>query len=359
MNVIVCIPKELRDDTIVRQFTDILTQQLGDSCVVAYSLSLHKVRPSLVHILGCGTAESLHFLTKAQNTGVPTLVSPLDSLNDWNQRPQVFGKGTHTLPFQEELVKGASAIHVCNQIELETLRRLDWNPNLVLIPNPVITNTLTDKEFADKMSELYQKVLDSNPQMMMDATEQQTVFDLLNISVDDIMLNDKENKARIIDNLDNLSEESWRHISLYAERMFVLEDIRKALRKLNRMDPMPDLSQISHFTNNAQRPARLELPANTAPEDGLAQILLQVKSELRHHATPLYHLIDLYQLFRYTDYDEDRLVQLLDKSKSLLMTRRLTWVLHETLKLTEGFMPLTPLEDAKSHKMLQDYTLFR
>ena len=57
------------------------------------------------------------------------------------------------------------------------------------------------------------------------------------------------------------------------------------------------------------------------------------------------HLAEMYETLRYGDFDEKRFGEIARKQRLMKFSRRLMSVLNKYLRLTEGFMPVAPLND--------------
>ena len=74
-------------------------------------------------------------------------------------------------------------------------------------------------------------------------------------------------------------------------------------------------------------------------------MVLNIRYHLRANTLSMRHIADLYDVIRYEDYDEDRLVKVLKRVRTNKLATRLLQLETEYLYLTEGFLPLPPLDD--------------
>jgi hypothetical protein len=63
------------------------------------------------------------------------------------------------------------------------------------------------------------------------------------------------------------------------------------------------------------------------------------------------HLADLYEVIKYLDYDEDRLVTITKELKMRKFLRRMLQVLADKVYLEEGFQPDGPVNDRTTRKI--------
>ena len=80
---------------------------------------------------------------------------------------------------------------------------------------------------------------------------------------------------------------------------------------------------------------------------------MNLSQELKQKTLSKRHLIDLYKVLRYTDYDEDKITRMLKHLKLFHFTESLLQILHDSLALQEGFMPFDPRNNKRTKKIIQ------
>lgn len=68
-------------------------------------------------------------------------------------------------------------------------------------------------------------------------------------------------------------------------------------------------------------------------------MLVNARTLLRNGQMSVRHLADLYEVIKYLDYDEDRLVTITKELKMRKFLRRMLQVLADKVYLEEGFQP--------------------
>jgi hypothetical protein len=89
----------------------------------------------------------------------------------------------------------------------------------------------------------------------------------------------------------------------------------------------------------------------TAADVELCRVILNFIHEMNDGTLSRRHVADLYTALRFTDYDENRVTQILQILKEKKTAQRLLGILHETLGLEEGFMPMEMRNDWGTRKI--------
>ena len=93
-------------------------------------------------------------------------------------------------------------------------------------------------------------------------------------------------------------------------------------------------------------------------EKRLCYMLLNLKYEIDHNFAPLLHLVNVYVAFRFWEMNEDRLRELAKILHIHDFAQRLTSVLRDIMRLSEGFMPFQPLDDKSTAQLKRNITKF-
>ena len=80
----------------------------------------------------------------------------------------------------------------------------------------------------------------------------------------------------------------------------------------------------------------------------IATIIANTRQAERKKKLSLRLLADLYKAIKYSDYDEDRLADVLRHLRLYRYSRRMIQLLAEKVLLKEGFMPFPPRNDRKT-----------
>ena len=176
-----------------------------------------------------------------------------------------------------------------------------------------------------------------------------------------------------LETIDALTTPQWRYVLMYAAQERVLDLVRKGLERLQTETPSTDLSKFETFcfdpipeddnlAEGEEQDAEDEQQEETDnPDDNSTVGVIVENVRTLYDALPkdtahLQLLATLYANLRLTDYDEQALVQALNKVKLLPFFRRVESVMHDLFKLPEGFMPILPLDDKQTKSLTNKIT---
>lgn len=362
MNVLVYISRGVSD--VDKQYLTALFGLLDTdlNITVTQEMPSWQHNFSLFHIIGCWDAKALYLYSMAVRTHTPVVLSPFGDLNPWrvSNLPRVKRMLMH-IPVQR-MLRGVGVIHVCGQLESDTLKAINTNANIVRIDNPRISKGIDMTDMAKQFQRMYHKTLNTWPATMLTMADLELVGSLVLAGVDVEMFTLMDLHAETIE---ALSTSRWRFILMYAAQERVLDLLRKGLEKLQTDTPSTDLSSFEAFNfdpipeddtsaEDEEQNAEDEHEEETPDQDNdptIKNIIDNVRSlhdSLSKDTAHLQLLVNLYASLRLTDYDEQVLVQALIKARLLQFFRRAESVMHHLFKLPEGFMPILPLNDKRA-----------
>jgi hypothetical protein len=380
LKVLIFIPPKIDAVAINHELSTRLAHGLEDFADVDLHASAHSIdaatlsKYDIIHVLGCWNMASIKLLHKAYKLHIPTVYTLLGGLQPWIAKKY---KTTYNYKFQKTAIQKASAIHLCSKLEFGTFKQLDWNKHYVLIKNPVLTSQVSFEQMCDLMLKLYQKVIDTNARLLLSPTSTEVIGNLLQLGIDKEVLFDHKHCTSVKGRLEQLSALEWRRIMLYADEELITEYIIKGLERLQYQVPEIAIEEIDRFPRNQNylqgdlqsdalcfksSTLKAKLSASIKETEINERILcielLNFKYELERHQTPLRHLANIYTSLRFNNMDEDRLNELVKLLDIREFSARLMTVLHNILRLSEGFMPFTPKEDRTSKVMARNITKF-
>ena len=362
------------------KFVSALTEEMDKYATLSVCSTIAQVRKmtnnhasDILHIIGCNSIHCYKALRIAEKHGVLVVVSPSGDLMPWNRK---VADKTGNVVFQEKTIREADAIHVGSEMEQEHMKLLAWNTRQELVRNSIVTHQITQRQMVFAFFRLYQKVIDSNTFRLMNDDEKQAENMLLHCGVwlsahqqpshEALfypLTEDPEAKSL----LNRLQEESLRKILLHANDENVIDYIRKGATYLHLQVESINFDGIERFEQKLKKPHdslptdRLlarhamknkirfdhlrqdEKPSDT--EMALCYLFVNIDFALQRHTLIRRHLVQLYMLLRYSDYDEDKLERMLRSLQMKPFASRLMQILHESLALEEGFMPIPPKDD--------------
>ena len=383
MRVVHFIPKS-QNVGATASYVELLVSAMDKFAEATLTTSITQLRkttkpsaPDIIHIHGCWSIYVATAARWAEQQGLPVVISLHGALQPWQWRPSTnLTNDMRRYAFLEKAVRRADAIHVEGEMEMQRMKQLAWNPRVAIVRNALVTNRISTSSMAAQMTQLYQKVIDSNTFRLMTDEEKQAESILLRTALD------YENTRRFSpstlawspndqttnpQNVQALEADSWRKILIHASDEHILDYIQQAADLL--------MLNIAHInTDDVDRfPQKLQKPDGTLPVDHLlarhalktkskldhlrqdekpsdtemaiCHLFLNVQHQLRHTALSRRHNAQLFAIIRYSDYNEDKLSRMLRHLKLTPFASRILQILHDTLALEEGFMPIEPRDD--------------
>ncbi len=333
----------------------------------------------IIHFFGCWSREACQLSKRAYQHGIPYILTPLGGLQPWETERH---QRSALLQRQRHLVQHAAVVHVCGKLEHETFTALGWNKRVAVVKNPVLTSQITFASAAAQLVALYRKVIDSNTQLCLHAQTQEFLGTLLQTGVDPhaSSLNTDLRKGRaanIAQHITAFKAEDWRRILLYADQEHVSAQLMQAFDAFQVPYPSLKTQEIDRFEGKAKyaegplltnallsknlllkNKLKDVFANNGQAEQQLCLALLNLHYELQRHTMPLSHLMDLYQLVRFSDVDEDALRDMIRRLGIEDFAARLTSILSSFLSLPEGFWIFEPRDGAKTKRLYTAMTKF-
>lgn len=328
----------------------------------------------IIHIFGCWSNSACQLAGKAHTGLTPYILTPLGMLQPWENERH---RKTLLFKWQHTLTTRAAAVQVCGQLEQSTFQKLDWNPRVALIKNPVLTSLATFEETATQLLQLYRKVLDTNARILLTSETRELLGKLLQIGIDNAALENDEHRQSVAAALSQLTDEQWRRTLIYASDERLSAILKTSLQRLGIGKPTLDITSLNRFkpiSNYADGHLRGDtllsrnlllrnkvkevFAEHDATGQGVCLQLLNLQYELAHRTAPLLHLTDLYRTMRFTNMDEDAVADMAKQLDVLDFSERLMAVMHDFLGLTEGFMPFDSRYDKHTKRLYSALTKF-
>lgn len=332
--------------------------------------------PDLVHIHVCWSLTAWRVMLWCKRHMKPVVLSPCKKFMPWHVRRNYWiCKFLKLLLYQKQMVKDAHAVVAVTPQEQEHLlfmglfphskNNVAWNDRVVLIPDFRFTNEFTEDDMNDMYLTLYQKVIDSHSFMVMTPEDRKAESTLLKLGLSqdaESQCITQEDDQRV----QKLSADSWRKILLHADEEGILQEIRKGASLL-KIAPQSIIG-IARFPMRCKKNTKplstekaLMKPhglkeysqeKNASPADvQLCCVILNFIHEMDDGTLSRRHVADLYNAFRFNDFNETKITQILQILKEKKTTQRLLCILHETLGLEEGFMPMEMCNDWGTKKI--------
>ena len=222
------------------------------------------------------------------------------------------------------------AIIARSPLEADTLHQKGMK-RVEIVRNPLITKTTNFSETAQKLSYVYQKVMDSNPLPLMNTDTRNALAVVLKASI----TGDK----RWIDPKLPISSIQYRQLYIYALHEGVLPFVEKGLNVMD-VSPPPREQTASYLPDNYKKPQSI-----------VGKSIPEMLTDIRQNGLSLLRICELGQALMDDHLDEEKLIKLLEQENINLLFRRILQILKEQICLDEGFMPNPPLDDKVTQRL--------
>ena len=312
---------------------------------------LNNWHPDIVHIHGCWHLSIAIAEKMALNKGCRIVLTPHGMLEPWVLKQKYYtDKLPKLLLYQRKCLRKAYAIIAFGRMEAQYLAHLAYNPRVETVLNSLITETITDTDMASAVHDIYRKVLDTDVVSLMDANTQLALRALTKVGIaeDKRWLSNEEYEA-----CKEISSDGWHKISVFACQENINDIISNgiAVVGIEQLPPLYD-SINSYEQHNAKDREPLSASPAMPGDKELLSILKETKKRIHTRSLRIKHLIELADMLRHGNFDENAVNQTLIEKKLQKHTARLMHVLAETTGLEEGFM-LTPERDDRKAKRME------
>lgn len=337
-----------------------------------FSKMLSSFKPDIVHIHTCWKLNAFVCAKKAKRSGCALLFSPhgeLSPLAMKSEEPLL--KKIRSVAYQRKTVRMVDAVLATSKQEMNDIAQLGWNKRIDFVPSCLLNHSISANEMATNVLQVYTKVIDTRYRRYMDSLEWQCLCAILHTGLQQDPANKIIPSNRLLE-LRGLTPQQWQRMLICADDEFVRNYVDIGIERLLLVTPNVETSKILRYkpymqkaegelertkieTNNFFAKSRYE-NAKEEEEDTIKQIatmLANAKVLLKQKRFSLLHLSQIYQIIRFEDYDEDRLLVILRRMRLLKFARRMVHILSEYLYLEDGYAPFAPLDDKKVRPIIE------
>ena len=341
-------------DAAIAHYVAILTDQMGlevenhKATTADEARQLLRTMPfDILHVHGCWNNAQFSVVRRALTLGARLVVTPYGQLQPWEQQRHFWKeKLPKRIVYQQTVVRQAYAVIVQGKMELECIRQLGWNNRCIIIRNALITNSITPHEMARQTFDVYQRIMDSNPLLIMNDNTLRFVKRLITIGITG---DERWLTGEVVPMLGD-----WRQILCYAHQEQIMPTILRAVRILNLMPPDIDATDIPYFLPDGYKeaPSIQQAIGNqfVSENDRLIATFKFIKKLIASRQLSIKHLVELDIELRNHPCDEARLVDELQERGLLKLAGRIMQLMNQFTGLTEGFMPVPSLADRITNK---------
>lgn len=312
----------------------------------------------ILHLHGCWRNSSKNIVKMALRQGCRLVVTPHGELEPWVQEENRWQeKLPKRLLYQRDIIHAAYAVIVQGPMEAECMKCLEWNPRTVVIRNAAITQLTSAQEMVRQTQALYQKVLDSNPLELMG--------DKLRLTLKAIIATGITNDRRWLESMDDEfseavtppSNDEWRLLLLYAHQEDIVTTLQRGIRILGLDAPELDVENIPCFLPPDYQAAESigkTIGNEFATENERLLATFKVIRKLTaNKQLSIKHLVELDSELRYHGCEEELLADDLKERHMWKLASRVMQLMTYRTGLTEGFMPVPPIDDRTTRSLLR------
>ena len=337
-----------------------------------FTKMLSSFKPDIVHIHSCWKLNTFVCAKKAKRFGCALLFSPHGELSPLAMKlEEPMRKKVRSITYQRKVVQMADAVLATSEKEKNEILQLGWNKRIDSVPSCLLNHSISTEEMAVNIIKIYTKVIDTRYRRNMDNLEWLCLCALLHTGLQQ----DPTNKiipSKGLLELRGLTPQQWQRILICADDEFVRDYVDIGIERLLLVIPninTPDISRYKPYMQKIEgelEKTKIEVGnfllksryenAKEGEEDTIKQIvtmLAHAKVLLKQRKFSLLHLSQIYQVIRFEDYNEERLLITLRRMRLLKFARRMVYILSEYLYLEDGYAPFVPLNDKKIRPIIE------
>lgn len=348
------------EDPMISQHVAMLQEGMGLEAENHLAANMEDARTLLqgshydiLHLHGCWRNASRSIVNIALRKGCRLIVTPHGQLEPWVQEENYWQeKLPKRVLYQQNIIRQAYAVIIQGSMEQECMERLAWNSRLVTIRNCVITSSITKTEMARQTFKLYQKVMDTNTLELLPPEMRQHLKTIIMAGITGDI---RWLPASDVSALPSAQSIPWREVLLYAHHEQITDTILRGLRILNIEIPDIDVEHIDHFWPEGYQEAQLigtTIGNQFASENERLLASFRVIRKLMSSGQfSIKHLIELDRELRQHPCEEEELGETLKEHQLWKIARRAMQLMADRTGLTEGYMPVEPLNDYKTRTL--------
>lgn len=158
----------------------------------------------------------------------------------------------NTLRVQKQLNNSLKFIHAWSKAEQKYLLNFTNKSKLVYIPNAIITNNITSETMCNLFNKVYQKIVDTYVNIVIDPQIKKDIFTLLQINLNQNHQHKTTVMTDFVTKMQTYTMEQWRLVFLLAYNQGVLDYLNAALDKIGIHPPKINVQQIEQFNLHKQ-----------------------------------------------------------------------------------------------------------
>lgn len=316
-------------------------KELGEHFITfrnTFAKKLKELKPDIVHIHASWNFRAAYIEKMARRRGYFTIVSPHGGLSPeimdlafWKEKlPRIIG-------YQFLMTRKCRLVISVSNKEHQELSNLGWKRRIMLVSHPKFSN-LSEEDLSSMIMEAYRKVIDTHYTERITNEEKEFVNACLRAATwQEKQYLEEINPIQVTQGM------SFRRIYIYAHDNGVTQLLMQGAKVANiNMPPRLDVSILPRFKQKAKRQGNYEKKCIKLCKT-LHTILPGIDEQVTF--TPmgdvsLHTLTQIYCNIRFCDFNEDMLVEELDKLHLTSFFAKMMTQFQSIYHLQTGFMPL-------------------
>jgi hypothetical protein len=324
---------------------------------------LDELHPDIVHVHACWNFKAATWVRHAARKQYPVVISPHWQLEPYTMRHEHrIAKLLNSWFYQRRTVEKAEALLVTTEREGKNLEALGWQKRVYVVKSSLLNNTMTMERQARDTLTFYHKVIDTNYYHQMSDAEKEAVCSLLCIGTSQESIRNLLSSEQI-SLLHTITPEQWRRMLLYADDESIHHLLLNGAEKLNLNLSDIDTEAIDRYLPDKPKAkgtldtsdVRDKVVRVTSKEEkvlcDIGSLLLAAHEQYKKQTLSMRHIAELYQAFKYSDYDEDQLVRITRQLGIRKFTERILQIIQEDLYISEGFLPMPTRNDRGTQRI--------
>lgn len=347
-----------KTDKRAEQYISVLAGAMNEKAEYKYCCNLRTFHdelknwnPDIVHLHGCWHLSIAIAAKIAAQKHIRTVITPHGQLEPWIMGQH---RWTEKIPkliiYQYRTLQKASAIFAMGRMEANYLKAKNYNPNIEIVLNSLITDSINDKTMAQQVINVYQKVLDTN---VLETMETDTRIVLKALIKAGITRNSKwlTNQEKTLCTKINAKE--WHKIAVFSSYENINDVIGKGISAIQIPIATPLYETVDRYHRSKKNTniKPLDYPSNNITVKFVTIAIETSKKHIKNGQFRIKQVIDMASMFMNNSIDEESLNNNLYELKLIKYASRLMHILSDMTGLEEGFLVLPARNDKTARKM--------
>lgn len=341
MKVGLYISLQCKNNPLHYKFAQLLIAGMGEQIQICSLKNISSLSCDIIHVLAGDDYQTLRVISTANKRRIPLLYSPLGKLLPWSCT-STLAAWKKKLFIKKRLISSVEVIHTWSKAEQINLLELAKITKFAYIPNTIVTNNVAPKTMCDLFNQLYEKIINTYIDKVLEEQVKKDICTLLQISLNQNFYMEPTLMNEFINRIHSYSMEQWQRVLLFADKQGISNYLYTALKKIKINPPVINVQKIDVFSRqNNSRQSDIDILATDNPEKNIYRNFVYIINLRDCGKVLLSNYISLHKLLCSTDYDENNLIEQLHINHFLEKAQQLITDLQNITGISEGFIPAT------------------